>query len=58
VEGRNRRIKEFYWRLWFSDEQEPRDLDVRDTFTGPEVTISANDVKVFCAVVGNQQEKL
>jgi fatty acid synthase subunit alpha, fungi type len=57
VEGRNKRIKEFYWRLWFGDDEEPQDLDVRDTFTGPEVTISANDVEAFCAVVGNQQEK-
>jgi fatty acid synthase subunit alpha, fungi type len=57
VEGRNKRIKEFYWRLWFGDEEEPQDLDVRDTVTGPEVTISANDVEAFCAVVGNPQEK-
>ncbi len=56
VEGRNKRIKEFYWQLWFDDE-ELQELDVRDTFTGPEVTISANDVEAFCAVVGNQQEK-
>jgi hypothetical protein len=57
VEGRNERIKEFYWRLWFGDDEEPQDLDVRDKFTGPEVIISANDVEAFCAVVGNQQEK-
>jgi enoyl reductase-like protein len=57
VECRNKRIKEFYWRLWFGDDEEPQDLDVRDTFTGPEVTISASDVEAFCAVVGNQQEK-
>ncbi len=57
-EGRNKRIKEFYWRLWFGDNEEPQDLDVRDTFTGPDVSISANDVEAFCAVVGNQQEKL
>ena len=57
VEGRNKRIKEFYWRLWFGSEEYPQDLDVRDTFTGPEITISANDVEAFCAVVRNQQEK-
>jgi hypothetical protein len=57
VEGRNKRIKEFYWRLWFSEDEKPQYLDVRDTFTGPEVTISANEVEAFCAVVGNQQEK-
>jgi fatty acid synthase subunit alpha len=57
VEGRNTRIKEFYWQLWFGDEEKLPELGVRDTFTGPEVTISANDVEAFCAMVGNQQEK-
>ncbi|KAF8271214.1 fatty acid synthase [Lactarius quietus] len=57
VEGRNMRIKEFYWRLWFGDDEKLPELGVRDTFTGPEVTIAASDVEAFCAVVGNQQEK-
>ena len=57
TEGRNKRIKEFYWRLWFGDDEKLPELNVRDTFTGPEVTISAGDVEAFCAVVGNQQEK-
>ncbi len=57
AEGRNKRIKEFYWRLWFGDDEKLPELGVRDTFTGPEVTISASDVEAFCAVVGNQQEK-
>ncbi|KAI9439787.1 fatty acid synthase [Lactarius indigo] len=56
AEGRNKRIKEFYWRLWFGDDEKLPELGVRDTFTGPEVTISASDVETFCAVVGNQQE--
>ena len=50
-------IKEFYWQLWFSDDKELQDLDVRSTFTNPKVTISVNDVQAFCVVVGNQQEK-
>ena len=37
VEGPNKRIKEFYWRWWFGDDEEPQDLDVRSTFTGSEV---------------------
>jgi fatty acid synthase subunit alpha len=37
--------------------EEPQDLNVCDTFTRPEVTISANDVEAFCTVVGNQQDK-
>ncbi|KAI0033531.1 fatty acid synthase [Vararia minispora EC-137] len=55
-EDRNHRIKGFYWRLWFGDEESLPTLGVRDRFTGPEVTISAADVENFCAVVGNQQE--
>lgn len=54
--GRNNCIKGFYYRLWFGDEKELPDLDVRDTFTSPEVTISVSNVEVFCAVVGNQKE--
>ncbi|KAI0067274.1 fatty acid synthase [Artomyces pyxidatus] len=56
-EGRNKRIKDFYWRLWFGDDQTLPELNVRETFTGPDVTISASDVETFCAVVGNQQEE-
>jgi len=57
AEGRNQRIKEFYWRLWFGDEENLPELNVRDAFVGPDVKISASDVEAFCAVVGNQQEK-
>ncbi|KAA1467738.1 fatty acid synthase [Dentipellis sp. KUC8613] len=56
AEGRNKRIKDFYWRLWFGDNEALPALDVRTKFTGPEVTISASDVETFCDVVGNQQE--
>jgi len=55
AEGRNKRIKEFYWQLWFGDDEGLPELNVRDTFVGPDVTISASDVEAFCAVVGNQE---
>lgn len=55
-EGRNGRIKDFYWRLWFGDDQSRPELDIHETFIGPEVVISANDVETFCNVVGNQNE--
>ncbi|KAG8213088.1 hypothetical protein J3R82DRAFT_11484 [Butyriboletus roseoflavus] len=55
-EGRNSRIKDFYWRLWFGDDQSHPELDIHETFIGPEVVISANDVETFCNVVGNQNE--
>ena len=50
-------IKEFYWRLWFGDEENLPELNVHDAFIGPDVSISASDVEALCAVVGNQQEK-
>jgi fatty acid synthase subunit alpha len=55
-EGRNHRIKDFYWRLWFGDNEVLPEIDVRDVFTGPEVTIKAEDIETFCNVVGNQDE--
>ena len=55
-EDRNRRIKEFYWKLWFSNETPMPDIDVRETFIGPEVVISGQEVETFCGVVGNQNE--
>ncbi|KIJ66907.1 hypothetical protein HYDPIDRAFT_174219 [Hydnomerulius pinastri MD-312] len=55
-EGRNRRIKEFYWKLWFGDDQTLPEIDIHETFIGPEVIISAKDVETFCGVVGNQNE--
>ncbi|QRW18188.1 fatty acid synthase subunit beta [Rhizoctonia solani] len=56
-DGRNWRIKEFYWKLWFGDNEALPEIDIRDTFVGPEVTITAEDVERFCAVVGNQGEQ-
>lgn len=56
VEGRNNRIKEFYWKLWFGDDEVLPEIDVHDTYVGPEVTIKAEDIETFCDVVGNQGE--
>ncbi|KAF7374647.1 Fatty acid synthase subunit alpha [Mycena sanguinolenta] len=52
--GRNTRIKDFYWKLWYGDDAVLPDIDIRETFHGPEVTIEASAVEQFCAVVGNQ----
>ncbi|KAF5382044.1 hypothetical protein D9615_004428 [Tricholomella constricta] len=54
--GRNTRIKEFYWKLWYGDDEVLPSIDLHETFEGPEVTIEASDVEQFCAVVGNQGE--
>lgn len=54
--GRNQRIKQFYWKLWYGDKETLPKIDIKDKFVGPEVTISAEDVEQFCLVVGNQSE--
>jgi fatty acid synthase subunit beta len=55
-DGRNMRIKDFYWRLWFGENETLPSIGVRETFYGPKVTITAEDVETFCDVVGNQSE--
>ncbi|RDB25744.1 Fatty acid synthase subunit alpha [Hypsizygus marmoreus] len=52
--GRNTRIKNFYWKLWYGDDAVLPSIDLHETFVGPEVTIQAAAVEQFCAVVGNQ----
>lgn len=53
---RNKRIKQFYWKLWYGDNEVLPEIDVKEKFVGPEVTISADVVEQFCVVVGNQGE--
>ena len=56
VEGRNKAIKDFYWRLWFGDNESLPELSIDSTFTCPENAIDPRDVQRFCDVVGNQGE--
>jgi len=53
---RNKRIKQFYWKLWYGDSEILPEIDVKEKFVGSEVTISADAVEQFCVVVGNQGE--
>lgn len=56
AEGRNKAIKDFYWRLWFGDNEKLPELALDATFTGPETPVNAQDIQRFCNVVGNQGE--
>ena len=56
AEGRNDRIKQFYWKLWYGDDETLPQIDIKEKFTGPDVTIEASDIETFCSVVGNQGE--
>lgn len=51
AEGRNNRIKQLYWKLWYGDNAVLPDIDIREKFTCPEITIEANDVETFCALL-------
>jgi fatty acid synthase subunit alpha len=54
--GRNERIKQFYWKLWFGDNEVLPNFDIHENFVGPDAAISSSDVEQFCAVAGNQGE--
>ncbi|WRT68297.1 uncharacterized protein IL334_005273 [Kwoniella shivajii] len=56
VDGRNKKIKDFYWKLWFGDNETLPQLALDTTFTGDEVVVDAQAVQRFCDVVGNQSE--
>lgn len=56
VEGRNNRIKDFYWRLWFGDNEQLPNLDIADNFTGQDTTVEPQVVQRFCDIIGNQGE--
>lgn len=56
VEDRNKHIKQFYWKLWFGDDEVMPELGLTETFTGPETVIKKEDIERFCSVVGNQGE--
>lgn len=56
VEGRTKAIKDFYWRLWFGDNEKLPELALDQSFTGPETAVEAKDIQRFCDVIGNQSE--
>lgn len=56
MEERNDRIKEFYWRAWFGDEEFDLDASVTGKFDGGRATITAEDINDFVHAVGNTGE--
>ena len=56
MDGRNDRIKEFYWRAWFGDEEFNLDSAVTGKFDGGVTTISSQDINDFVHAVGNTGE--
>jgi fatty acid synthase subunit beta, fungi type len=56
MEGRNDRIKKFYWQLWFGSEPMPEDSKVTDVFKSEKTTVDAAAIAEFCHSVGNRSE--
>jgi fatty acid synthase subunit beta len=56
MEGRNDRIKEFYWKAWFGNETLDLDAVVTSKFDGGKATITSEDINDFVHAVGNTGE--
>jgi fatty acid synthase subunit beta len=57
MEGRNDRIKAFYWQLWFHEEiPTVRELSSRKEHTSPMATLDSNAIIRFCQIVENRSE--
>ncbi|KAL6718228.1 beta subunit of fatty acid synthetase [Lecanora helva] len=56
MDGRNDRIKEFYYRIWFGADKAPFDAPPTITFDGGEVTITRQAIGDFVHAVGNTGE--
>ncbi|KAK3324294.1 acyl transferase domain-containing protein [Cercophora scortea] len=56
MEGRNDRIKEFYWRAWFGDDALDLDASVTGVFDGGENAVTSEAINEFVHAVGNTGE--
>jgi fatty acid synthase subunit beta, fungi type len=56
MEGRNDRIKEFYWRTWFGNDTLDLEADVTGVFDGGKSLVSGEAINDFVHAVGNTSE--
>lgn len=56
MEGRNDRIKEFYYKIWFGDQEVPFDVPVTSRFDGGRATVTSEAINDFVHAVGNTGE--
>ena len=56
MEGRNERIKRFYYQVWFGDEPCPLDEPASAVFQGGQTTITSQAIADFVHAVGNTSE--
>ncbi|KKA25346.1 [Acyl-carrier-protein] S-acetyltransferase [Rasamsonia emersonii CBS 393.64] len=56
MEGRNDRIKEFYYRVWFGEKNVPFDTPITAIFDGGRETVTSQAIADFVHAVGNTGE--
>lgn len=57
MEGRNDRIKEFYYRIWFGEhEKVPFEVPAESTFDGGQAAVTSQAIADFVHAVGNTGE--
>ena len=56
MEGRNDRIKEFYYRIWFGEKTVPFDTPLTNTFDGGKAVVTTQAIADFVHAVGNTGE--
>lgn len=56
MDGRNDRIKNFYYKIWFGDEKCPLDTPVTTVFDGGETKVTTQAIADFVHAVGNTGE--
>ena len=57
MQQRNDRIKDFYWKLWFGDDERlPSDASLTDSFRGGTFTVEKQEVADFIHAVRNPSE--
>ncbi|KAI7904710.1 fatty acid synthase [Cokeromyces recurvatus] len=58
MEGRNERIKEFYYKLWFGvdNKDDFLNISVHEKLSGKGEVVKSEEIKEFCQTVGNEAE--
>ncbi|KAL2001695.1 hypothetical protein VTN02DRAFT_1387 [Thermoascus thermophilus] len=56
MDGRNDRIKEFYYRIWFGEKEVPFDTPTTAIFDGGRETVTSQAIADFVHAVGNTGE--
>ncbi|PGH20055.1 hypothetical protein AJ80_03705 [Polytolypa hystricis UAMH7299] len=56
VEERNSRVKDFYYRVWFTDKKPPNTTSVHDAFVEGHLEVTPDSIAEFAHCVGNASD--